>query len=529
MKNKRTFFKKISLALVMSIIMLLAIKGYAQPFGTDVMVNNYLYGEQTQPKITIAYNGLMFASYCMDNNSTFIMKSTNNGLNWSQLVIFSDVALSDIIVCGNSASNLNLFIANFNKLTKKLELYKYNVSGGTFTAPYTSSLYGNSITDLKLATDYTFPSSGASPYSVALAYSIRTSIYDSLICITSPNGGNTFPLSNKRVVDVTSTYFNKVSVCFGRSKSQTSGSYFVAYEEFSNSSTLFGRIKFAKSNNGFNDIFTTPKYLDNIFASDYNLCRNPVVSCQTDNVDNSIKGLTAIVASDRKYSETDIDVIFFSTLDPKKASVIWNRYNMSSIDGLETQADMVYDPINHNFLVTYYNQSLQKLPYISQDLNLTNPYFWTIISNAYNDSPNLSDPCPQIEFNPLYNKAAFLWSRFGDYPILYSKVMFDAEYRKIVSKTGIAENIVTSKELLVYPNPASNIANIDFELNNAGLVQLNVYDITGKKVNNLYHAQTPEGKNTISIDVSNYANGNYIIEMLTPELRTTKSLVVAHQ
>jgi len=133
-------------------------------------------------------------------------------------------------------------------------------------------------------------------------------------------------------------------------------------------------------------------------------------------------------------------------------------------------------------------------------------------------------PYPVVEINHTVHQVAHLWSREGTGS--NGVVMFDAEY----STVGINELITYNNNKInnIYPNPAYGAVNIEVELNKSAMVQINAYDIAGKKVSDLYNAQTPEGKNTVTFDVSNLENGNYVIEMITPTSRTTKKMMVAH-
>jgi hypothetical protein len=138
---------------------------------------------------------------------------------------------------------------------------------------------------------------------------------------------------------------------------------------------------------------------------------------------------------------------------------------------------------------------------------------------------SLLQPYPLIEINSNLYMVAHLWSAEGTGS--NGVVMFDAEY----SDVNIKETVTYGNNKIsnLYPNPAFGATNLEIEMNKSALVQINVYDMAGKKISNIYNAQTKEGKTTISFDVSNFANGNYIIEMTTTESRLTTKMMVAHQ
>ena len=79
------------------------------------------------------------------------------------------------------------------------------------------------------------------------------------------------------------------------------------------------------------------------------------------------------------------------------------------------------------------------------------------------------------------------------------------------------DNHVVSNTLMVYPNPTSNIVNVECEMGNgvSGDVTIQLYDIYGKLVGvNVVGANdsSPLQRATSQIDLSRYANGVYFIK-----------------
>lgn len=61
-----------------------------------------------------------------------------------------------------------------------------------------------------------------------------------------------------------------------------------------------------------------------------------------------------------------------------------------------------------------------------------------------------------------------------------------------------------------YPNPAKNTTTIPVYLQDAGTVNLELYDITGRFIRPLYNGQLPQGKSGIEISVSGLGKGIYL-------------------
>mgnify|MGYP001191985039 FL=1 len=85
------------------------------------------------------------------------------------------------------------------------------------------------------------------------------------------------------------------------------------------------------------------------------------------------------------------------------------------------------------------------------------------------------------------------------------------DYCQLGWPTSIEE--AGSGTILVYPNPTSNILNIDTRLD----VDVEVYDMMGRKI--------ISEKNTKRIDFTSVENGIYNMVILYNELRITKRVI----
>lgn len=79
-------------------------------------------------------------------------------------------------------------------------------------------------------------------------------------------------------------------------------------------------------------------------------------------------------------------------------------------------------------------------------------------------------------------------------------------------KDNAFETAESSSNLNVYPNPIVNQATVELDLVKADNLTLNVYDINGKLVNTM-NLGNRVGKSTVSVDFSNLATGNYVVEV----------------
>ncbi len=77
------------------------------------------------------------------------------------------------------------------------------------------------------------------------------------------------------------------------------------------------------------------------------------------------------------------------------------------------------------------------------------------------------------------------------------------------STIGIEENNI--KDLVVFPNPATDFVALSGQLSESGQVNLSVFDLNGKKVKSFEPGQMPKGEFTKKLDVTDLAEGIYMI------------------
>lgn len=71
-------------------------------------------------------------------------------------------------------------------------------------------------------------------------------------------------------------------------------------------------------------------------------------------------------------------------------------------------------------------------------------------------------------------------------------------------------NIVLEEtEMMVYPNPTTGFASINFSVKHAGKVNLSVYDMVGKRIITILEKDMPEGSFTYNFNLDSFRNGLY--------------------
>ena len=88
------------------------------------------------------------------------------------------------------------------------------------------------------------------------------------------------------------------------------------------------------------------------------------------------------------------------------------------------------------------------------------------------------------------------------------------------------DEVLSSKDVTVYPNPITNTANVDFSLYKNNEVNIGIFDILGKNVMNLYNGEMMAGQNSVSMDVADLTEGIYFVKLqLNNEVITKKIMI----
>jgi hypothetical protein len=88
--------------------------------------------------------------------------------------------------------------------------------------------------------------------------------------------------------------------------------------------------------------------------------------------------------------------------------------------------------------------------------------------------------------------------------------------------TSVAENEVVPEEITVYPNPTNGAFNISYNAKNDGEYLVRIYDMLGQLVFAQSFAARP-GLNSIKIDISQYRQGLYMLELSSTQINGKKN------
>lgn len=511
---------------------ILPIKPFGIPmFGEDIVINDQPLQNQQKIALCTAYNGWLFAAVTYKDAAhgtaavVTVLKSIDSGVSWTIVLdgwyaapgetVFTSV---DILAIGNSISNLKFVLAlvatnNPTYLFGFGFVDIYNAETGVGESRLCSSGF---CYDISLSSDYLYPAINSNPHSIGVLFAERTFGNDSLIFMSSSNGG--LSLDSRQVVASTANRFHKVALNYGRSPSWSSGRYFAVWEEQDDFGYMPGRIFTAHSNPNFNSSFTTPVRLDAIDPANDNMCSNPAIACQYSNADNDSSNFTEIVMFDRFNQSTNkYDVKGYYNLQATNHSY-FRPFSISDPNHNNYLTDVNFNPYDSTFMLTYVDSTAQKLPFLTKNFNLQNPNQWNMLSPGYNDNPNLGAAYPKVLVTSGLQKGVNVW--IGQRSIDKGVALFDSPSH---TWPGVPElnSIIGTCLIGSYPNPCSNTINIAFKLMKTEKIVIKLFSMLGQPIGIIADQTYPEGNNVVNYRISFLPDGTYLYSFSSESYSST--------
>jgi len=503
-------------------------------FGYDIYVNDQPDQDQQKVSICSAFNGWLFSAFSYFDEGGMahitIFRSIDAGQSWEQ---FFDAGLGTynkifrkikIVAGGQSTENLKIFLGGifYDTIMFGDQLVVDRINGVSgIHEDYLISNTSGKINDFAMASDYPNTAITSNPFSLGVVYSYRGSgTIDSVVFYSSNDGG--LSLNQRQVLATSITYLHKVGLSFGYSPTENTGRYFAVWEEQADQTSEFGHIFTSHSEPNFNSPFTTPVCLDCSDPDLLNKCRNPVISCISGDADNDSLNITEVILFENNNSPGNYDITGFYNRKAVGSNNFY-RMNFAYTSGNEYQPDICYNPFDSSFIVTYFYQQNQKLPYLRSKHSLTDPHSWTLVSQGYNDNQNIVNPEPSVIVNYDKQSGAVVWN--AERTDGNGAAMYDAEY---LYYTGISENNQMDKALLfkIYPNPCSYTVTSEFEAQAKQNVSITLCDLLGRPIRLLCNQQFTNGRNKLESDLSDLSSGSYLCIMRIDDLIVSSKILL---
>lgn len=162
----------------------------------------------------------------------------------------------------------------------------------------------------------------------------------------------------------------------------------------------------------------------------------------------------------------------------------------------------------------------RKLIYWSQGRYLAGPT-WPYqqeftISDTFSIHPAWIPENCNIVVN-VYNKA----------DSLYKSLVMQAIKEPLIGGSGLSDGNLKENEIIrIYPNPATNVTNIQFALLKEGICSLDIYDLKGQNIKNLLHGNRNPGLYNIELQTNEIPSGTYLLVLETSKGTTSEKLII---
>jgi hypothetical protein len=83
----------------------------------------------------------------------------------------------------------------------------------------------------------------------------------------------------------------------------------------------------------------------------------------------------------------------------------------------------------------------------------------------------------------------------------------------------------TSSNLELFPNPSSSKIEIMHNVKDAETINIRIYDIKGRLLKDMLEENFQSGANNINLDISDLAQGTYVVKIQTEDIVLSKSFI----
>jgi hypothetical protein len=110
---------------------------------------------------------------------------------------------------------------------------------------------------------------------------------------------------------------------------------------------------------------------------------------------------------------------------------------------------------------------------------------------------------------------------------IYDDVIDDQQVSDLFNKvSSVNPTLADDINLSLYPNPASDLATLNFTVDAGKSVSVNLYNVTGSMIGSIYEGISIAGLNNINLNTTNYSSGVYFVEVQIDNQITYSKLVI---
>lgn len=110
---------------------------------------------------------------------------------------------------------------------------------------------------------------------------------------------------------------------------------------------------------------------------------------------------------------------------------------------------------------------------------------------------------------------------------LYKSPVLQAIRESITGPSAIGGEKTAEQGIIgIFPNPATEMANLHFSLSSGSVCSMNIYDLNGQKIKNLIQGYVKPGLYNVEIHTQAIPSGTYLVVLETDIGKSTKKIVI---
>lgn len=227
-------------------------------------------------------------------------------------------------------------------------------------------------------------------------------------------------------------------------------------------------------------------------------------------------------------SEDNPEVLVVTQGNFGNNSYVWLLDNAVSSTGAASKKDVTGD--------------LPKMPVYDAEIDVQNPSLVVIgtemgiwaTTNIFSPAVTWTSQNAELQNVPVHDvrQQKLNWDRASNAYQLYAATFGRGIWNStsLVSTPEIEHYMFNDSKITsakIFPNPASTYGNIEFELNADAMVEISIYDLSGKLVKLIPVKHYTAGKSQIQLNVSAFKQGNYVASVkVGSEIKVAKFMVI---
>jgi hypothetical protein len=111
---------------------------------------------------------------------------------------------------------------------------------------------------------------------------------------------------------------------------------------------------------------------------------------------------------------------------------------------------------------------------------------------------------------------------------VFNASALQAAINQALTATSVEEPNAELRSLNIYPSPAKDLATLKYIVSESSEVTVDIYNLEGKLLKNIYSGRSTPGENRISINMESFSAGMYLVKLNAAGKQQYSNIIVTH-